>query len=273
MERTNSHEMERVMKNDKKMVDYYDFLLNIDEYWENTTIKPTNYGYWDESTSSVYEANVNLVEKLLEYIPDKDGNILDVACGVGLTTRQICSHYAPSNVTAINISPTQIKQAEINAPDCSFHVMDAADISVPDNSFDNIICVEAAFHFDSREKFFKEAFRILKPGGRLVMADILFKSFLLLDKKIFPSVNKTRSVKEYEEKLQSAGFNNIILDEVTPRTFHPYRANMKKFRKKCMKEFFRNPAKNIQLIGIALYAIVSRSINIDDYYLVSAQKL
>ena len=40
--------------------------------------------------------------------------------------------------------------------------MDATELDFRDNSFDSIICVEAAFHFDTREKFVREAYRVLK---------------------------------------------------------------------------------------------------------------
>ena len=42
----------------------------------------------------------------------------------------------------------------------------------PDASFDAVVCVEAAFHFPSRARFFSEAFRLLHPGGVLTMSDI-----------------------------------------------------------------------------------------------------
>src|SRR5215469_2469678 len=46
-----------------------------------------NYGYWDETTRNKVEACENLMEKLLAFLPKKEGTILDVACGKGATTR------------------------------------------------------------------------------------------------------------------------------------------------------------------------------------------
>jgi MPBQ/MSBQ methyltransferase len=132
-----------------------------------------NYGYTTPQTRSQREASENLIEKLLAFIPEKKGTLLDVACGKGASTRQLLNYYAPSDLTGINISEQQLERARENAPGCRFLRMDAAHLDFPDASFDNILCVESAFHFETREQFLREALRVLKPDGRLVLSDIL----------------------------------------------------------------------------------------------------
>ena len=114
-----------------------------------------NYGYWLPDTRTQREASENLVEKLLSMLPRRTGCILDAACGIGGSTRYLTRHFEPADVSAVNLSAAQVGQAHRNAPECSVAVMDAVHLGFGDGAFDSMICVESAFHFDTREAFFK----------------------------------------------------------------------------------------------------------------------
>lgn len=158
------------------------YLLN--SYDENLFLEPVqayydrsdffNWGYWQNDTQTQKEACETLMEKLLDSIPVKEGSILDVACGNGATTRYLTRFYRRENITGINISDKQLRRARRNAPGCRFLLMDATDLHFKDNSFHAVICVEAAFHFNTRQRFLSEAHRVLRPGGYLIVSDILF---------------------------------------------------------------------------------------------------
>jgi len=118
-----------------------------------------NFGYWGDGAKNQAEASASLVDQLLARIPRKSDEILDVACGLGASTRRLLAHYPAEAITAINISEKQLARARENAPGCTFLLMDAAKLDFRDECFDAIICVEAAFHFETRAAFLAEAFR------------------------------------------------------------------------------------------------------------------
>jgi SAM-dependent methyltransferase len=168
-----------------------------------------NFGYWTPGIEEQGRASEDLVNKLLGWIPEKKGRILDVACGMGASTKMLLDHYDARNVTAINFSGAQLHLAARRAPDAAFAQMDAARLAFPNNAFDAVICVEAAFHFDTRNDFLREALRVLKPGGYLVMTDILGRI-------AYPvAANFLKNPAAYAENLATAGFEAIHVDNAT----------------------------------------------------------
>jgi MPBQ/MSBQ methyltransferase len=196
-----------------------------------------NYGYWDSDTRAPKAASENLMEQLLSFIPLKKGRILDVACGKGATTRYLLTYYSPERVTGINISKKQLQMCRVNAPGCKFLLMDATELAFGDNYFDNIICVEAAMHFNTREKFLCAAWRVLRPGGRLVLSDTLHQKPTRAEAMIIPAVNYVKSREEYKNLYARAGFEEINIVDATQECWGQfYKHRMRLLRKKLFNE-------------------------------------
>ncbi len=208
-----------------KMEDYiinrYDQLCDwtdVNEYYGRSDF--LNFGYWELDTGSQREACENLMARLLSFLPDKQGNILDVACGKGETTTYLSRHFDPEKITGINISEKQLELARTNAPACDFKLMSATELAFPDNSFDNIICVEAAFHFFTRRVFLEQALRILKPGGTLVLSDVLMTREAEGRRESRTEQNYVEDLAEYEQLLQDVGFGWAQAEDVTEQCWN-----------------------------------------------------
>jgi ubiquinone/menaquinone biosynthesis C-methylase UbiE len=201
---------------EKNIIRRYEEICNLAElpnYYGHSDF--LNFGYWHEDTTDHKQACENLMEELLSFIPKKSGTILDVACGKGATTAYLMKCYPARNITGINISQSQLEIARVNAPGCTFLKMSATDLEFADCSFDNVICVEAAFHFCTRERFLREAHRVLKPGGRLILSDILNTLEGEKTNETRTEQNYVPDLDKYRAILTKAGFGEVEVVDAT----------------------------------------------------------
>ena len=192
----------------------------------------SNLGYWGPDIATGRQAAVRLVDELLGEPTDRDGAILDVACGAGGSTERLLDRYPAGGITAINISGRQLAEAERRAPGCRFVVMDACALDFPDATFDTVLCVEAAFHFNTRARFLAEAYRVLRPGGRLALSDILFRRGVPVPD--VPSANRT-TLEGYRDMLQETGFREIEMRDATAETWEVFERRYVPFAQACLR--------------------------------------
>ncbi|MCC5898811.1 MAG: methyltransferase domain-containing protein [Phormidium sp. BM_Day4_Bin.17] len=146
------------------------------EYYWGEHIHLGHYGSPPESKDFL-QAKSDFVHEMvrwggLDKLPPGT-TVLDVGCGIGGSSRILAKDYGFS-VTGITISPQQVQRAQELTPegvDATFAVDDAMNLSFPDGSFDVVWSIEAGPHMPDKAVFARELMRVVKPGGRLVMAD------------------------------------------------------------------------------------------------------
>ena len=173
-----------------------------------------NYGLWRHNGLSMGDACAALCEEEADLggLRPED-RVLDVGFGAGPQLEHWLARE-PRLVVGLDRTAGHCRAAaERGLP---FVLKgDGARLPFADASFDLLLCVEAAFHFDTRERFFKEAHRVLEPEGKLVLSDLAYADDLdgtgrlwwSSFSRIFhvPMANRVL-IGEYEAHLESAGF-------------------------------------------------------------------
>ena len=101
-------------------------------------------------------------------------DILDLGAGDGTCLSYFSSYFPDSSLKGIDVSEKSIEEAAAkNLPNTEVQAYNGSDIPYPDNRFDLILVATVMHHirFELHEGLMKEAFRVLKPGGKIFIVE------------------------------------------------------------------------------------------------------
>jgi SAM-dependent methyltransferase len=198
-----------------------------------------NLGYWDGADT--YDA---ACQALARRLADAAGlgpgdQVLDVGFGFADQDLYWLETFRPARITGINLTPLHVEVGRRRVAeqrlDTRIALLPGSAVAMPfrAESFSAVLALETAFHFDTRETFFREAYRVLQPGGRLAVADViplaasgrsvavtvaerLGRAFWQIPKaNMYPAA-------VYSAKLAAAGFESARVVSIRDRVYGPF---------------------------------------------------
>jgi SAM-dependent methyltransferase len=179
-----------------------------------------NVGYWAAGEASLVSACNRMVDEVASPIPSGARAILDVGCGLGAATQRMARRLPRATVIGANVSMWQLRVTHQRG--LVAIATDAARLGIASGSVDAVVALESALHFNTRDAFFADAFRVLRPGGVLSVADMLFRDADVIGPWMVPAANRIGGLAEYEERVRAAGFTEIVSRDVTDVTWMPF---------------------------------------------------
>ena len=147
--------------------------------WLNRRNLAFHFGYHDETTSSHAEALLNTNQHLAARARIVPGcRVLDAGCGVGGSSFWLARERG-ARAVGITVVHGQVEQAQRLArrqglaERASFLQADYTCTPFAGESFDAVWALESLCHAPDKARFYREAARVLRPGGRLVVAEYM----------------------------------------------------------------------------------------------------
>ena len=152
---------------------------HITRAWRYLLGEDFHYGYFRSPNEPLDEATHNLTVLMAEKgAIGREHSVLDVGCGIGSPACVLAQAYG-CKVLGISLSQTGVELARQRAAAAgcadrvSFQIADGMNNGLPAGSFDRAWVLEASHLMAGKDALFSECARILRPGGIMVLCDIV----------------------------------------------------------------------------------------------------
>jgi cyclopropane fatty-acyl-phospholipid synthase-like methyltransferase len=215
------------------VIAYYDQTwLDYRLFWLNRRTLSVHFGYNDAATRGHADALLRMNEVLADRAGIQPGaRVLDAGCGVGGSSIWLAEARG-ADVVGITPVASQVARARGFASArrlndrVAFEQADFTNTPFPNASFDVVWALESLCHAPDKAAFYREAARLLRPGGRLVIAEYIRAARPLrdrgerllhrwLDGWAIPDLD-TRA--EHAAHAAAAGLSHTRIDDITAHT-------------------------------------------------------
>ncbi len=213
----------------ESVASYYDESVDLyRRFWSRHAL---HYGLWSPGTHGLAEALRNADRHVASNLGvDSSARVLDAGCGVGGTSIYLARTYR-ATVTGLTLSKRQRKRACLDALDLpesirpSFLLLDYAETEMEAARFDSVFGIESYCHAVDKRAAMAEAFRLLRPGGTLLVLDGFRNGHDMSNaahrhyRRFLDgwSVDELSEIDEFQSLLDGVGFENVRARDLTER--------------------------------------------------------
>jgi len=147
---------------------------------------------------------------------------VDLGCGAGLDSRLLLERLDDgANLVALDLSPRMMERARDAAPGALVLVGDMEGLPLADGCAD-LVYANASFNLTTdKDAAFREAFRILRPGGRLLARDLVREGPLPQEvmETSTASLGGVLEEADLRAAVEGAGFTDVAIDDARPFSY------------------------------------------------------
>ncbi|MBU7600845.1 methyltransferase domain-containing protein [Streptomyces sp. P38-E01] len=186
-------------------------------------------GYWTDETRdlTLIEATDRLTDLVAaRTAPAAGDHLLDVGCGNGHPALRVAEAH-DVRVTGINVNAQQVAGAtdlakkSPAADRLDFRLADVRELPFEEGGFASAMAIETLLHLADQTPALRELHRVVRPGGRLVIADLCLREpFTGADRELLEGmldvyeIARISTVEEHREQLEAAGWEVLELTDI-----------------------------------------------------------
>jgi 27-O-demethylrifamycin SV methyltransferase len=203
----------------------------VTEAWGLLLGDELHWGVFRSGDETLEEATGELTSLMIQATQLSPGQrVLDVGCGSGAPARRLATEHGVEvlgiTTSRIGVESATLESARLGVPGVTFEQRDGTANGLPDASFDRAWVLESSHLMADRRGLISECARILKPGGRIALCDIIRRreipfqelkerreDFVIL--RAAYGAARMDTLDQYSELMEEAG---LVVDQVVDIT-------------------------------------------------------